>query len=193
MITFSVDLIGSNQRISLVFLKAHLKETLKPIKNPTLLFLWKIYCEVKNKISSTFVQLTVNFFYWNKTNSNEIWRTWRKEKNSSTSLRKILLVIFFSSVKLVYFNQFFCLPCIQAVSDVGPYQTIYWKYTLCRCWTIRACIWTWRETAEFVWELFSLFSVRILLPSLATLEWIDQQYFAKKRWGTFLYPHIRMP
>jgi len=36
-------------------------------------------------------------------------------------------VIFFSSVKSARLNQFFCLLCIQAVSDVGPYQTIYWK------------------------------------------------------------------
>ena len=38
-------------------------------------------------------------------------------------------------------NQFFCLFCIQALSDVGPYQTICWKNTLYRCWTSRACVW----------------------------------------------------
>ena len=67
------------------------------------------------------------------------------------------MVIFFSSVKSVYLNQFFCLLCIQAVSDVGPYQTIYWKNALCRCWTSRVCAWTRYETAEVVWEwLFSV-------------------------------------
>jgi len=43
------------------------------------------------------------------------------------------MVIFFSSVKSVYFDQYFCLPCTQPVSDVGPYQTICWKNTLCGC------------------------------------------------------------
>jgi len=32
-----------------------------------------------------------------------------------------------------------------------------------------------------------------ILPSLTTLEWIDQPYFAKQRWGTFLYLKIWMP
>jgi len=35
---------------------------------------------VKREISSTLAQLTANYFYWNKTNSNEIWRTWKKRK-----------------------------------------------------------------------------------------------------------------
>ena len=45
------------------------------------------------------------------------------------------MIIFFSSVKLVYFNQFFCLLCVQTVSDVGPFQTICWKKILYKCWT----------------------------------------------------------
>jgi len=36
----------------------------------------------------------------------------------------IPLVIFFSSVKSVYFDQFFCFLYTQPLSDVGPYQTI---------------------------------------------------------------------
>jgi len=47
-----------------------------------------------------------------------------------------LLVIFFSSVKSVYFNQFFGLNCIQAVA--GSYQTICWKNTRYRSCTSRA-------------------------------------------------------
>jgi len=49
------------------------------------------------------------------------------------------MAIFFGSVKSVYFNQFFCLLCIQTLSDVGPYQTTCWNNTLYRCWTSRAC------------------------------------------------------
>jgi len=45
-----------------------------------------MYYEVKSKISSTLVQLTAIIFEWNKTNSNDIWRTWRKENNNSNSL-----------------------------------------------------------------------------------------------------------
>jgi len=40
-----------------------------------------MYYEGKSKISSTLVQLTANFFEWYKTNSNEIWRTCKKENN----------------------------------------------------------------------------------------------------------------
>ena len=43
-----------------------------------------------------------------------------------------------------------------------PYQIICWKNTLYRSWTSRACALTWRETAQFVWEWFSLFAVRVL-------------------------------
>jgi len=40
-----------------------LKKTIKPIKHPTLYFSFeKMYYEVKNKISSILVQLTVHFF-----------------------------------------------------------------------------------------------------------------------------------
>jgi len=98
-----------------------------------------MYYEVKSKISSTLVQLAANFFWWNRTNSNEIWSTWKNEKNNSNSFEWILLVIFFSSVKSVYFNQFFCLLCIEAVSDVGLCQTMYWENILYRYWTSRAC------------------------------------------------------
>jgi len=49
------------------------------------------------------------------------------------------MVIFFRPVKSVYFNQFFCFLCIQAVSDVGPYQTIMLKKFTKKCWTSRAC------------------------------------------------------
>jgi len=53
---------------------------------PLLTFPLKVYYEVKSKIGSTLVQLTANFFEWNKTYSNELWRTWKKENNNSNSL-----------------------------------------------------------------------------------------------------------
>jgi len=73
-------------------------------------------------------------------------------------------------------------------------QTIYWKNTLYRCWTSRAC-----SLHKLDVKLQSYVGVAFLcllcafLPSLTTLEWIDQQYFAKQRWGTSLYPQIWMP
>jgi len=45
---------------------------------------------------------------------------WKKKEEKFEVFESILLVIFFSSVKSVYLNQFFCLLCIQAVTDVGP-------------------------------------------------------------------------
>jgi len=39
------------------------------------------------------------------------------------------MVIFFSSVKSVYFNQFVCLLCTWTFSDVGLYQ--FWKWWYC--------------------------------------------------------------
>ena len=79
-----------------------------------------------------------------------------KDLKKEEQFEYILLVIFFNSVKSIYFNQFSCLICIQAVY-VGPYQTMRWKNTLYRCWTSKSCTWTWRETAEFAWEwLFSV-------------------------------------
>jgi len=56
-------------------------KTIKPTKIPLLTFPLKMYYEGKSKISSTLVQLTANFFEWYKTNSNEIWRTCKKENN----------------------------------------------------------------------------------------------------------------
>jgi len=50
------------------------------------------------------------------------------------------MVIFFSSAQSVYFNQFFCPLYIWTFSEFGPYQITYWKNTLYRCWTSRACI-----------------------------------------------------
>jgi len=46
-----------------------------------------------------------------------------KDLKKEEQFEYILLVIFFNSVKSIYFNQFSCLICIQAV-DVGPYQTM---------------------------------------------------------------------
>jgi len=57
----------------------------------------------------------------------------KKRDDEFEQFQQILLVIFFSSVKLVYFNQFFFLLYIQGVFNVGPYQTIYLKTTLHRC------------------------------------------------------------
>jgi len=111
-------------------LKGPLK-TVKPTNIPLITFPLKVYYEVKSKISSTLVQLTANFFEWNKTDSNEISRTWKK--------RTIIRTVWVNSTGYLlqlckfgigYFNHFFCLHCILAVSDVGPYQTICRKNTL---------------------------------------------------------------
>ena len=103
------------------------------------------------------MQLTVNCFLIKQNEQQLNFIDLKKRAEKFEQFELILLVICFSSVKSVYFNQIFCLLCIQAVSDVGPYQTIYWKNTPYRCWTSRACTWTWRETAEFEWEwLFSV-------------------------------------
>jgi len=57
----------------LLFCKNPLKKSNKRQQKPTpLLFFRKIYYEIKSKTSSTLVQLTVNFFQSNKTNSNKI-------------------------------------------------------------------------------------------------------------------------
>jgi len=62
---------NSTQKTTRVFLKKRLKKN-KTHQKPALLFLWKIYQEVTNKISRTLVQLSVIFFKSNKTSSNEI-------------------------------------------------------------------------------------------------------------------------
>ena len=53
--------------------------SLDPTKNH---LFWKTHFKKNNKTQQhptlTFVQLTANFVYWNKTNSKEIWRL---EKN----------------------------------------------------------------------------------------------------------------
>ena len=59
---------------------------------PTLYFCFQestMNYEVRSKISSTIVQVTENFSFWsNKMNSNEIWRTWKNQKNIWTVLSK---------------------------------------------------------------------------------------------------------
>jgi len=75
IIIFSVDVIGPNQKHTRVFLKIPLNTNQQnPAKIPILL-LWKIYYEVKSKISSTLVQLTVHFFNetkWTETTFEEL-------------------------------------------------------------------------------------------------------------------------
>jgi len=61
IIVFRVDVIEPNQTPVCYYFKAKLRKTIKPTKNPTLLFLWKMYYEVKSKMGSTLVQLTVIF------------------------------------------------------------------------------------------------------------------------------------
>jgi len=84
-----------------------------------------MYYEVKNKISSTLVQLAVHFE--TKRTATQFEGLEKKRRIirtvwvNSDSLSKIT---FFSSEKSVYFNQFICLLCIQAVSDLGTYQAI---------------------------------------------------------------------
>jgi len=48
------------------------------------------------------------------------------------------MVIFFSSVHLVYFNQLFCFSASKLFL-IWTNQIIYWKNTLYRCWTSRSC------------------------------------------------------
>jgi len=84
-----------------------------------------MYYEVKSKISCTLVELTVNCFLIKQKEQQLNFFDLKKREEKFEQFELILLVIFFSSVKSVYLNQIFCLLCIQAVSDVGPYQTIY--------------------------------------------------------------------
>ena len=167
------------------FKKAHLIQTNEThYKSHSFLFLWKIYYEVKSEIINTLVQLTV-IFLMKQTNSNEIWRTWkmrRKIRTVGVNSTGYLLQL----CKSVYFNKFFCLLCIQTVSDVGPYQTICWKI-LYRCWSSRAC-------TKLTWNCSVCVRVAFLrllcacLPNLTTLEWIDQQHFAKSKMGYISLP-----
>jgi len=97
---------------------------------------------------------------------------------------------------LVYLNHFFCLLCILAVSDVGPYQTTCRKSTL---YTVDA------ELAGHVHKVdvklqslcgsgFSLYGVRIRAKFYCfEVNWATTLCENKERWGTFLYPQIRMP
>jgi len=85
-----------------------------------------MYHEVKSKISSTLVQSLVHFFNETKRTATK-FEGFEKAKNNSNSLSKFYW-LFFSAVKSVYFNQFFCLVCIQAVFDIGPYQNMLKKY-----------------------------------------------------------------
>jgi len=101
------------------------------------------------------------------------------------------MVIFLISVKSVYFNQIFCLLCIQTVSDVGPYQTTCWKNTLCGHWTSKAYTQTWRETAEVVREW--IFSVGCAHAWKALLLWSGLTNTAKAKMGYISLPQFWMP
>jgi len=75
---------------------------------------------------------TVNcklFFKMKRTATKFEWLE-KKEKNNSENFSKFYWLSSSALCKSIYLNQFFCLLCIQAVSDVGPHQTIYWKNTL---------------------------------------------------------------
>jgi len=82
-----------------------------------------LYYEVKSKLSSTLLQLAVHFF-------NETKRTARKFEGLEKKRRIIRTVCVNSTgyllqlCKIGIFESIFFLLCIQAVSDVGPYQTI---------------------------------------------------------------------
>ena len=101
----------------------------------------------------------------------------------------ILLVIFFSSVKSVYFNQFFCFLCIHTLCDVGPYQTLCRKIHyidpelaghvayINLTWKGRVCV-----GVAFLCLLCAC------LPNLTTLECIDQQHFAKTKMAYISLP-----
>jgi len=115
--------------------------------------------------------------------------TWKKRRKILTvwvSSTGYLLQLY----KSVFFNQFFSLLCIETISDVCPYQTTCWKNTQYRCWTSRACR---LHKLDAKWQSlcgngFSLFVVWKHLPNLTTLEWIDQQLFAKTKMGYISLP-----
>ena len=132
-----------------------------------------------------------NFFQWNKTNNNEIWRTWKKEKKYANSLSKFCWLSS-SALKSVHFNQFFC---IQTVSDVGPYQTICCKN---RLYTVDA------ELAEHVGYINLTWNGRVCVgvAFLFVVCMLAKPYhfgvtwpttLRKQRCDTFLYPPIWMP
>jgi len=82
-----------------------------------------MYHEVKSKISSTLVQLLVHFLNETKRTTTK-FEGFENAKNNSNSLSEFNWLFFSASVKSVYFDQFFCLVSIQAVSDIGPHQNI---------------------------------------------------------------------
>jgi len=78
----------------------------------------------------------------------------QKREEQIKQFEKFLMVIFFSSARSVYFNQFFCPFYIWTFSDFGLCQITYWKITLCSCWTSRACTQTSCETRVCVVIVF---------------------------------------
>jgi len=88
----------------------------------------------------------------------------KKRHDEFEQFEQILLVIFFSCVKLVYFNQFFFLLRIQRAGHVHKLYV---------------------ELKSLCGSGFSLFAVRILAN---ILEWTDQQHFAKLKMGFISLP-----
>jgi len=83
-----------------------------------------MYYEVKNKTSSTLVQLTVGLHFFNETKRTAMKFEGLEKENNSNSLSKFYWLSSSALQNQYILINFFCLLYIQAVSDVGPYQTI---------------------------------------------------------------------
>jgi len=88
------------------------------------------------------------------------------------------------------FNQFFyTFSASELFQMLDHTKTYVQKYTIkilnCQginlTWKCRVCVWV-----AFLCLLCAF------LPSLTTMEWIDQQHFAKTKMDTFLYSQIGM-
>jgi len=86
-------------------------------------------------------------------NRNEMWRTWKKEKNISNGLSKFYWYIFFSSLNgyiLIKFSAFSESKLFLMLNHAKPHVE---KNAPWRCWTSRAGTLTWRESAEWEWAV----------------------------------------
>jgi len=114
----------------------------------------------------------------------------KKRDDEFEQFEQILLVIFLSSVKLVHFNQFFFLLCIQAVFSVGhtkPYiEKLHWIDAKLAGHVHKLDV----ELQNLCGSDFSLFVVRILAKPYSELT---NNTLRKQRWCIFLYHQIRMP
>ena len=89
----------------------------------------------------------------------------------------------------MYCSQFSCLLCIQTVSDIELYQTVYCKMHSIDVKLKRLAHKLDTKLQSLCWSDFSLFAVHMLAISLTTWSELINNTFRKQKWGTFLYPN----